>query len=983
MALKRARVAPGPLRELKDLLYTAYLDAGAATLDEIAADIAADDELVGAPGRDTIHRCLSAPDIPAKQVDVVAVATVLARRAGWDSEGTITFTAKVRDLWLQAHLAEPAGQRIRTFTDPFALEVHRSIAVVPPAGTTALPLLPTYVPRAHDAQLQAITNETVAGDSRLVVLVGGSSTGKTRACWEILQMLPDSWRLWHPINPGRPDAARDELDTVGARTVVWLNEAQHYLLTPDGELGERVAAGLRALLRDPSRGPVLVLGTVWPEYWTSLTSTPRPGEPDPHAQARALLTGHGLPVPALFTDHDLATLREVAGDDSRLTHAADHAERGQITQYLAGAPALLERCQTAPDSARVLIEVAMDARRLGHGPELPLALLEAGAKGYLTDTQWDLLQDDGGWMESALAYAAEPLRGVRGPLTRIRSYSEQSVPAQPHYRLADYLEQHGRATRRFTVPPDSFWDAAEQHAKTSADLLALARAARGRWRLRRAFQLYTRAADTGSAEVLQALALIRYQTGDLAQAERLAQLAATAGDTTALLHMARGRQRSGMAAEAHDLYLRAAHMGDTEAWQGIVHLHVAQGDLDGAERLAQEAADAGHPKALERLSVWTESVDPELSKRLSLLAAEAGDLGALRRLARRRRSAGDLAEAQRLYQLAVDAGDMAALCALALLFEEAGQPAEAERLARQAADAADREPSSVRRSRAERERWPVGNGPLQALAQMRLQAGDAAGAERLYLLAADAGDPDALRFVARRHEATGNLERAAQLYQRAADAECVRLQRSLAWRQVQGAAARQYLALAYRRGTAARALRDMALMHERAGNQEEAERLHRLAGDGATHYLVRLRLQAGQFTQAKEIAERSAEADDTYPLRQLAAALARAGDTQQAMRFYQKAADAGDTRAAADLLALMKKAWRRNRHNSPQAPIPNPQSPPDIHEMESAERLARRNADAGASLALRNLTQTGELGSRWKQIHRYGLEANGDPSQVW
>ena len=60
------------------------------------------------------------------------------------------------------------------------------------------------------------------------MLVGGSSTGKTRACWEALELLrnqPEEWRVWHPISPSRPEAALREVSWVGPRTVVWLNEA--------------------------------------------------------------------------------------------------------------------------------------------------------------------------------------------------------------------------------------------------------------------------------------------------------------------------------------------------------------------------------------------------------------------------------------------------------------------------------------------------------------------------------------------------------------------------------------------------------------------------------------------------------------------------------------------------------------------------------------------------------------------------------------
>lgn len=144
------------------------------------------------------------------------------------------------------------------------------------------------------------------------MLTGGSSTGKTRACWEALRHLPDGWRVWHPFDPTRPEAALAAIEQLAPHTVVWLNEAQHYLLTTS-DLGERLAAKLRTLLADPGRAPVLVLGTVWPEYWRTLTLQPEPGCEDPHAQSRALLAGHDLPVPLAFSETDLRALARRAG----------------------------------------------------------------------------------------------------------------------------------------------------------------------------------------------------------------------------------------------------------------------------------------------------------------------------------------------------------------------------------------------------------------------------------------------------------------------------------------------------------------------------------------------------------------------------------------------------------------------------------------------------------------------------------------------
>lgn len=89
--VERARVGwPRALRELKDLLYEAYLAAGAPSLDTIARDVArADAEdraITGTPSRDTVRRCLGDPALPPDRADAVSIAVVLARRAAWDEE---------------------------------------------------------------------------------------------------------------------------------------------------------------------------------------------------------------------------------------------------------------------------------------------------------------------------------------------------------------------------------------------------------------------------------------------------------------------------------------------------------------------------------------------------------------------------------------------------------------------------------------------------------------------------------------------------------------------------------------------------------------------------------------------------------------------------------------------------------------------------------------------------------------------------------
>ena len=403
--------------------------------------------------------------------------------------------AEVRDA-----LARPgsgvtvAGRPLAEVTDPFVLEVHRPVE--PDVPQPELPVLPVYVPRDHDAALAEVVTAAAAGASGIAVLVGGSSTGKTRACWQALELLRGQeagWRLWHPIDA---QGALADMAGVGPRTVVWLNEAQRYLGTADGA-GERVAAGLRALLRESARGPVLVLATLWPDYRAELTVRP-PGGADPHAQARELLDGYDIPVPAKFTGEQLQQL-EAAGDP-RLAQAATGSRDGQVIQYLAGAPELLARYRNAPPAARALIDAAMDARRLGMGAGLPQAFLEAAAPGYLTDAEWDGLGED--WLEQALDYTAKRAKGVRGPLAPIRPRPALGALAstgdRPAWQLADYLDQHGRRARGEEIPPQLFWAAAASHADP-ADLTTLAGAAKVRGLYRDAADLGKQASANGYA----------------------------------------------------------------------------------------------------------------------------------------------------------------------------------------------------------------------------------------------------------------------------------------------------------------------------------------------------------------------------------------------------------------------------------------------------------------------------------------------------
>ncbi|MEU0791681.1 hypothetical protein ABZ342_16550 [Amycolatopsis sp. NPDC005961] len=485
----RPQLPPGPLRELKNFVYELYLLADLPTLDTIAGWIAADDDLAAAPDRTTAGRIISGPRLPASHLDVVAVVIVLARAAGVDA---VRAAGQARELWHAASLAPSIGKPLAEITDPFALEVHRPITFDDADG---LPGLPPYIRRPHDDRLAEVIARAMGGESAIAVLVAGSSAGKTRTCWEALEPLRTAggWRLWHPFDPGRSEAALKGLDQVGPRTVVWLNETQEYC---KGEPAEGVAAKIRSMLADPSRAPVLVLGTLWPEHHADLTQ-------NPGAQIQQVLDGAVIEVPEAFGTAELEVLKKSTPDDDRLAWAAAHAADGQITQWLAGGPALLARFATVGPVEKAFIQVAMDAVRMGHRNALPHALLVQAVEAYLTDAQRSSLKK--GWEKRALARIAEPCKGAPGPVTPIPQRvngRDRRRPRTPKsgellFRLADYLDQYSRKHRADWIPPIGFWTAAVASAG-SQSLAALAISAWNRGLYRDSVALNKEAVRRGS-----------------------------------------------------------------------------------------------------------------------------------------------------------------------------------------------------------------------------------------------------------------------------------------------------------------------------------------------------------------------------------------------------------------------------------------------------------------------------------------------------
>ncbi|MDG4838336.1 hypothetical protein O7631_17595 [Micromonospora sp. WMMD967] len=617
-----------------------------------------------------------------------------------------------------------------TELDPFDLEVHRAITAPGEAGA-ALPGLPRYFLRPHDEKLRQRVQHACDGTSEFIVLVGGSSSGKTRACWEAIQQLPARWTVWHPISPSPSQAVLDGLARIPPFTVVWLNELQHYLVSPDPSVSEVVAANLRELLRDHERAPVLIVGTIWPDYLNRITMAPPPDQADLYAQARILVAGNELPIPGRFSPEELDAVAAAGGGDPRLRQALAFSRSGEITQYLAAGPAIVERYEAALSAARAVIDATIDLRRLVDDLDSSRSFLEHAAPGYLSNSEWQSTSDD--WLDQALAFAGARCRGASGLVTRRRQKPGQRAQGGASFTLSDYLAQWGQINRCFQVPPAEFWQAACDHFADAGVLMSLGSAAAARWRLRHAAMLFERAAELGNVRALVLLGEMHARSRNLEQAELHYRRAAAGGGTDAQIELARLLVARGEVDEAERWLILAAGKHDAKAQQLLAQLAESQGDNGRAEqwlreavetagfegarplrqlaRLRSEAGDAREAAELraeamncvqvfarrplgdiQQRSGGADKLERSLRRRVS--EAESAGRGADPRdlvlLAEACEDKGNREEAEAFAERAACAGDVSAFGSLVVVRGNSGQAQEAERLARRGTDAGDR-----------------------------------------------------------------------------------------------------------------------------------------------------------------------------------------------------------------------------------------------------------------------------------------------------
>jgi hypothetical protein len=592
--------------------------------------------------------------------------------------------------------------------DPRRLGVHAAISV--PGVPDEVP--PEYVPRDIDDSEFGIRARVASAAERggFVLLVGGSSVGKTRCALEAAKVLLPDWWLVHPAGPAEVAALAQ---APPQRTVLWLDELQRYL---DGE--HALSGGMvRALLNAPD--PVVIIGTLWPDRYAAYTAMPAPGGVDLHAREREVLDlAAVIRIGPAFSVAEQDRARAAATRDPRLRVALNTAGYG-LTQTLAAAPQLVarwENAQAADPYAWAVLTAALDVARLGAQAPLSSDFLRAAAPGYCTSEQQ--AEAPGNWFEQALAYATGKMYGAAAALSRAGAGMGQLVG----YMAAEFLIQHASRERRYERVPASTWDAILSHIPDPADTARLADSARRRLLYCYAIPLYRHAADAGDKNAAGLLAELLLKS-DLEQL----RARAGAGDEDAAWLLAVHSDLEEFRARADALLLAMvptsvrrdleelgarAGAGDADA----AELLAGRGDLDGAVQILRARADAGDEGAALLLAMALEGrgdldgavqilraradADDEGGERAAWLLAvmlegggdgavqilraraDAGDEGAALLLAVVLAGRGDLDGAVQILLARVSAGDEGAAWLLPELLSKQGRAEEAERLRR-------------------------------------------------------------------------------------------------------------------------------------------------------------------------------------------------------------------------------------------------------------------------------------------------------------
>ncbi|MEU0555430.1 hypothetical protein [Dactylosporangium sp. NPDC006015] len=465
-----------------------------------------------------------------------------------------------RTAWLSAwqRLAETlSATSLPRFDEvsPRQLGVHAAIAAGDSSGE-----LPVYVQRDFDDHLRSHLSEQI-DQGRFVLLVGRSSSGKTRSLYEAVRVVAPNWPI---VQPSGTAEIIDLLHGTRQRIIVWLDEMQRFLGADPRLTKEHVIRLLQF--------PALVVATLWSDDYLMRRSPGGSGVPaDLQNDRRLLDLAEVVSVSAELSSEERAAAVQAARTDPRIRLALAVQDAG-LTQVLAAGPDLLRRWEHAPDPyAKAVISFAADARRLGVLSPITEATFESAIGGYLTSSQ--RVNRPPRWLTDALAFSQQE---VHGAVAALATRDDGRTGRLTGYVVADYVAQH---IRRAQCPPAGAWEALVTGVEDAEDLRRLAFAATARMRYRHEEQALRRLLELHGEGVVE-LAGVLLRSGRVQEALDLLRqhLDATPDDRVAAA--------------------RHAHIATLARRVGELRTAAEAGDAEAGRRLAELCADGGVADAL-------------------------------------------------------------------------------------------------------------------------------------------------------------------------------------------------------------------------------------------------------------------------------------------------------------------------------------------------------------------------------------------------
>ncbi|WP_433049233.1 tetratricopeptide repeat protein [Dactylosporangium sp. CS-033363] len=342
------------------------------------------------------------PDQPLV-VALAAVGTAVLGVAAARGEELLARHRELRSALPDGLLVTGPGGRpplVRDVDDPLAVRVHPA-----EAADGLLDRVPPYIARDADDRLRAALDR-----GGLVLLVGDSTAGKTRAAYEAVRARFPRHAF---VAPADREALARIMPLVAElrRAVVWLDDLERFL-----GVGGLTPAAVRRM-RGPGDRDVRLVATLRSAEYDRLAS---PADPSDAARgtwrdARDVLgQATVVELPRRWSAAELARAR-TRGDDPRIRAALRNAGDFGVAELLAAGPDLVRawRAGWSPGAhprGAALVAAAVDCRRAGvHDPQ-PVAFLADLAEERLRRRGGALLRPEP--LDEAVRWATAPAHGA-------------------------------------------------------------------------------------------------------------------------------------------------------------------------------------------------------------------------------------------------------------------------------------------------------------------------------------------------------------------------------------------------------------------------------------------------------------------------------------------------------------------------------------------------------------------------------------------